>query len=81
VVSYKYTGCPSGAATPGKQWAFYFTDILRSGASDALDEVDGKMDYEKYPQSRINAHSNLRGAEWELEKEIERLKQFLDRMK
>jgi len=35
----------------------------------------------KYPQSRINAHSNLRGAEWELEKEIERLKQFLDRMK
>jgi hypothetical protein len=44
----------------------------------ALGEVDGKMDYGKYLQSRISAHSQLRRAEWELEREVERLKQLLD---
>lgn len=50
-------------------------------APRVLDEVDGKMDYGEYLQSRITAHSQLRRAEWELKQEIERLKQLLDSVK
>ena len=88
LITLLVSGCASdGPETPLTYWHpdTINRDIPRLNRSIAeleaergalLDELGDKVDSGEFLQSRINTHSHLRHAEWELEQEIKKLKQL-----